>query len=491
MNEEKQERILAFLVQSKTRDLLFPFLSDSFFESPRQKAVYKILQSIWKKKSVAPTKRELRSFFKKACSKETALVQKDWLDRVDGLYSLDVTDATLQELAEDISRQEILRVATESVSDKAIGEVIDDAKKKIDSLSNLLGSSTKTEETLNLLSTDYLKQRAVTMSETPKDTISLGYEAIDKASGGLYKGELAVVMAPVNTGKTMFLVNIAVNLLEQGYRVLFLNCDTVRNVVERRLYACITGISMNTEVCIDELHQAVEDWKVKTQFQEGNFLYRQVVPHTLTISMMKGMIRQISDKYGMVDVVVLDYGDQVLPDRHYNEMRHQVNGAFDGLRALAVDLGILVVTATQTNKTAMKMKKTEVSDLDQIAEGFGKTHPMALCMIVNQTPAERSFTPPVFRVHIGKVTHGEGKGLVIPFVADYSRARIRQDTEGLVQKCMVESDDEDTSYKKPEKEKIKYGNDKYDPAKPKKKFTYTGGVSTFIDGDAPPGPSSL
>lgn len=468
MNEEKQERILAFLVQSKTRDLLFPFLSESFFESPRQKAIYKILQAIWKKKGVSPTKRELKSVFKKSCEKETVLVQKDWLDRVDGLYGLDVTDATLQELAEDISRQEILKVASESVSDKPISEIISDTKKKIDSLNNLLGTSTKTEETLNLLSTDYLSQRAAKMLETPKDTISIGYEAIDKASGGLYKGELAVVMAPVNTGKTMFLVNIAVKLLEQGYRILFLNCDTVRNVVERRLYSCITGISMNQEVCVDDLHQAVEDWKEKTKFQEGNFLYRQVVPHTLTISMMKGMIRQIEDKFGAIDVVVLDYGDQVLPDRHYNEMRHQVNGAFDGLRALAVDLNILVITATQTNKTAMKMKKTEVSDLDQIAEGFGKTHPMALCMIVNQTPAERAFTPPVFRVHIGKVTHGEGKGMVIPFIADYERARIIQDTEGIVQKCMTESDTEETSSYPVKKEKIKYGTEKYHPNKSKK-----------------------
>jgi len=472
MNEEQQERILAFLVQSKARDMLYPFLTESFFESPRHKAVYKLLHALWKKNGTSPTKREFRSLFKKALSKETVLVQKDWLQRVDGLYNLEITGATLEEFAELVSRQEILKVATESVSDKPLSEVVSDTKKKLDSLSNLLGSSTKTEETLNLLSENYLNKRAAQLIETPKNTISLGYEAIDKASGGLYKGELAVVMAPVNTGKTMFLVNITVNLLQQGYRVLFLNCDTVRPVIERRLYSCITGYSMNEEICVDDLHGAVASWREKYKVKEDGFLYRQVIPHTMTISMMKGLIRQVEDKFGRVDVLVLDYGDQVLPDRHYNEMRHQVNGAFDGLRALAVDLDILVVTATQTNKSAMRMKKTEVSDLDQIAEGFGKTHPMALCMIVNQTPAERSFDPPVLRVHIGKVTHGEGKGQVIPFVVDYAKARIIQDTEGIVQKCMAVSEDEDAtpSYKKKgKKEEITFTDDKYNPNNYKKK----------------------
>jgi replicative DNA helicase len=491
MTEEQQERILAWLVQSPTRELLFPYLSDGFFESPRQKVVYSVLQRLWKKKQVVPTRREMRSIVSKLFAKENQLVRNDWVERVDGLYCLDVTGATMEELAERITRHEILKSASEAVSETDVMDVLSNARKRIDSLSNLLQSNKADDESQCMLSSAYLKSRAETMLQNPKPIIKLGFPAVDEASNGLFRGELAVVMAPVNTGKTMFLVNIAVNLLEQGHKVLFVNCDTVRDVVEQRLYACITGTSMNQEIDVDELHGKIEDWKASTKFEDGNFIYRQVVTHTATVSTLRGMVRQIDEKYGKRDVVILDYGDLFLPDNKTNEKRHQLNDTFEGLRGLAMSLDILVVTATQTNKSGLKTGRQDVITLDQIAEGFGKTHPMALCLTVNQTPAERACDPPICRINVAKTTHGKGKDTVIPFIIDYARAKIRQDLEGVVQKVHAQLDKEEVEEKKSKKSnEIHYGNDKYDPSKPKKKKPTTSsyqnkGMEYYYD--LPPG----
>lgn len=467
MTEEQQERILAWLVQSPTRELLFPFLSDSFFESPRQKAVYTIVQAIWKKRKSIPTKREMRSLMKKACAKETELVRMDWVDRVDGLYSLDVTGATMEELAERISRQEILKVASESASDKPVRELLSDTRKRIDSLNSLLQVTVREEETITMLSPSYMKVREEKMSTMEEAGISLGFEKIDKATGGMLRGELVVVMAPSNTGKTMFLVNVAANLLEQGHKVLFINCDTVRDIVERRLYARLTGISMNEECDIQDIHNGVRNWSEKYNVQENSFLYRDVVPNTTTVSTIRGMLYQIDEKFGARDVVIIDYGDLILPDTKSNEKRHVLADAFEGLRGLGRDMNKLVITATQSNRSGLDKHKDEVITMKNASEAYAKFFPCSLGLAINQTQAERTFTPPVCRISVLKNTKGE-RDFVVPFVMDYERATIRPDNDGIVQKILMTDTEGTSSYEKKgnkDQTTVKMGNTKYKPKK--------------------------
>lgn len=474
MTEEQQERILAWVVQSSTRELLFPFLSDTFFESPRQKAVYTLIQSIWKKRKSIPTKREMRSLLKKACAKETELVRMDWVGRVDGLYSLDVTGATMEELAETITRHEILKVTSDAASDKPVRDLVSETRKRIDSLNSLLQVGVREDETVSMLSVGYLKGREEKMSSVENVGINLGFERIDQATGGMLRGELVVVMAPSNTGKTMFLVNVAANLIEQGYKVLFINCDTVRDIVERRLYARISGMSMNQEYSIQELHNAVTAWTTKYNVQENAFLYRDVVPNTTTVSTIRGMLHQIDEKYGSRDVVIIDYGDLILPDTKSNEKRHVLADAFEGLRGLGRDMDKLVVTATQSNRSGLDKHKDEVITMKNASEAYAKFFPCSLGLAINQTQAERTFTPPVCRLSVLKNTKGE-RDFVVPLVMDYERATIKPDNDGIVQKVLMTDDSPPPSYgyeeKKGKKSKetstVKINSNKYSTTKKK------------------------
>ena len=467
MTEDRQERILAFLVQSPNREQLFPFLSDSFFESPRQKSIFKLLHRLWKKHGSIPSPGEMRSLLLKAWKKETDLVKMDWADRIVGLYTYNVTKATLEELVDQIVRQEMMTSLSEVVSDKTVNEILADTRKKLDSLSSLMVSSGAEEETHDMLSMDYLTKREQQMLEAPPDTIRLGFDRIDQAcqGGGVLKGELVIIMAPSNTGKTMCLVNIAVNLLEQGYKVLFLNCDTTKDLIERRLYACVTGISMNEEVCTSDLHDAISKWRTAHGLDGHSFIYKDLIPNTTTVSTVRGITRQVDDKYGNRDVIIIDYGDLILPDSKSSEKRHQLNDAFEGLRGVARDMHKLMVTATQTNRGGMDIHKDSVITMKNIAEGYGKVFPAALMIAINQTQAERTFDPPVARFSVPKNNKGE-RDFVVPVIMDYARAKIRPDTEGYVHK-ILNTDSSDTS-KPPKSEGIKMGSStKY---KPKKKY---------------------
>lgn len=465
MTEEKQERILAFLVQSSNRDQLFPFLSESFFESPRQKSVFKLLHRLWKKHNSIPSPQEMKSLLLKAWKKETELVRTDWANRIVGLYTHNVTQATLEELTDTIVRQEVLNSLADAASEKSVHEIISDTRKKLDSLSGLISTSAKEEETHTMLSSIYLQAREKKMLENPPDTIKLGFDRIDQAcqGGGVLKGELVIVMAPSNTGKTMCLVNIAVNLLEQGHNVLFLNCDTTKDLIERRLYACVTGISMNEEVCTSDLHDAITSWRAKYGLNDHSFIYKDLIPNSTTVGTIRGFINQIDDKYGSRDVIIIDYGDLILPDSKMNEKRHQLNDAFEGLRGLARDLDKLVVTATQTNRSGLDIHKDSVITMKNIAEGYGKVFPAALMIAINQTQAERTFDPPVARLSVPKNNKGE-RDFVVPVIMDYARAKMKPDTEGYVHKILnTDSSPSTAPTSTGYSTSIKIGSTKYKP----------------------------
>ena len=464
MTEEKQERILAFLVQSSNRDQLFPYLSESFFESPRQKSVFKLLHRLWKKHNSVPSAQEMKSLLLKAWKKESELVKMDWANRIVGLYTYNVTQATLEELTDTIVRQEVLNSLADAASDKSVHEIIADTRKKLDSLSGLISTSVHEDETCTMLSTGYLSDREKKMLENPPDTIKLGFERIDQAcqGGGMLKGELVIVMAPSNTGKTMCLVNIAVNLLEQGYNVLFFNCDTTRDLIERRLYACVTGLSMNEEVCTSDLHDAIASWRSKYSIGDNAFIYKDLIPNSTTVGTIRGYVNQIDDKHGARDVLVIDYGDLILPDTKHSEKRHVLNDAFEGLRGLARDMNKLVVTATQTNRGGLDIHKDSVITMKNIAEGYGKVFPAALMIAINQTQAERTFDPPVARLSVPKNNKGE-RDFVVPVIMDYARAKMRPDTEGYVHKILNTDSSPSTL---PVAPSIKIGSTKYQPKKP-------------------------
>ena len=86
MNEELQERVLAYLLrfpsafESAASHLKATWWSEGFLRD-----AYNLIRIIWKKTRTVPGKRELRSFVKRMAATFPALEREEYLDRADAL----------------------------------------------------------------------------------------------------------------------------------------------------------------------------------------------------------------------------------------------------------------------------------------------------------------------------------------------------------------------------------------------------------------------
>jgi replicative DNA helicase len=72
-----------------------------------------------------------------------------------------------------------------------------------------------------------------------------GLNLLDVYTGGILPGELAVLAAFAKTGKTMFLLNAAVQALRQGYRPIVFTLELSLKDTLKRLDAMYSGVSYN------------------------------------------------------------------------------------------------------------------------------------------------------------------------------------------------------------------------------------------------------
>lgn len=83
------------------------------------------------------------------------------------------------------------------------------------------------------------------------------------------------------------------------------------------------------------------------------------------------------------EIVVIDYADLMIPERVNSQRRFDLDTVWEGLRALGQDRKVLVVSASQTNRSSADAKY--VRDID-IAEDFSKIAKLDLGIGICQTP---------------------------------------------------------------------------------------------------------
>ena len=88
-----------------------------------------------------------------------------------------------------------------------------------------------------------------------------------------------------------------------------------------------------------------------------------------------------------IKCVVVDYADLLRPHFNQQERRHQLQEIYTDLRAMAVDMNLAVVTATQTNRESVGQERI---NLDKLAEDFGKAAIADIIMFLCQTEMEQA-----------------------------------------------------------------------------------------------------
>lgn len=213
-------------------------------------------------------------------------------------------------------------------------------------------------EVYNVLEERAQKRSAVT-------GLSTGYSDLDNMTSGLQPGELMIVGGRPSMGKSALARNIAENAARAGAQVLVFSLeDTARNVVQRSL-SRFSGVS-NWDMRRGAI-EAVESQQIAKAAEVLRRMPMRVCDRAgLTVADIRRICRKHSRQSGL-GLVVVDYIQLLRPVRDANNRHLEVSESAQGLRALAKELNVPVLTVAQLSRSveARNDKRPQMSDLKE------------------------------------------------------------------------------------------------------------------------------
>jgi replicative DNA helicase len=200
------------------------------------------------------------------------------------------------------------------------------------------------------------------LSEDYRNPIPTGIKGIDDITkGGLSKGEVAMVIAPLGVGKTTFLTKVASSAFLAGKTVLQVFFEDKEESVQRKHFSALTGIPLS------ELHlnkEVITNKVTAIKQKYDNHLYLQKLPSDgVTIVKIKNVIKKINSTGVKVDVLVLDYIDCLSMEKESSSGEEWSNEGkiMRQFETMVDEMNVVGWTATQGNRssTSVEVVKTE------------------------------------------------------------------------------------------------------------------------------------
>ena len=200
--------------------------------------------------------------------------------------------------------------------------------------------------------------------------ISTGWKKFDqKLYGGLNRGELTVFAGGSGAGKSLFLQNLGVNWSQAGLNTVYLSLELSEQLSSMRIDAMVS------EYATRDVMKNMDDVHLKVVMKgkgAGKFRIKQM-SNGINASDIRSFLREYEIQTGIkVDALLVDYLDLMMPISGKvspSDLFIKDKYVSEELRNLAVELNVLLVTASQLNRGAVE----EIEfDHSHIAGGISK-----------------------------------------------------------------------------------------------------------------------
>ena len=243
--------------------------------------------------------------------------------------------------------------------------------------------------------------------------IPTGLSGIDKVMhGGLGNGELGVIIAPPNRGKSFGLINIGAGAVSEGYNVAHFSLEmpeaqVTKRYDERLLHKDFDYLKSNSNKVLLALQNM-------QKLNHGKLKIKRFPARSCNINSIRAQLTRWAIDDGFVpDEIIIDYGDIVQPLRNYTDKRFETESVYLDMRDLAIEYDCPVWTASQTNRDGLNKKIVTIADL---AEAFNKANHADAMLALCQTDEEKE--DGVMRWHVAKQRDGKA-GITIDGYIDY------------------------------------------------------------------------
>jgi len=207
------------------------------------------------------------------------------------------------------------------------------------------------------LGTDYWADPAERLTRyfSSGGQVSTGWPQLDKIMyGGFSRGELNIFAGGSGSGKSLVMMNIALNWLQQGINGVYITLELSEELCSLRTDAMLNDVSTK------EIRKNIDDTALKIRMaskRAGSYRVKYM-PAQSTVNDVRSFIKEYQVQTGRpVDFVMIDYLDLLMPVSAKvspNDLFVKDKYVSEELRNLAKELGMLMITASQLNRSAVE-----------------------------------------------------------------------------------------------------------------------------------------
>ena len=200
--------------------------------------------------------------------------------------------------------------------------------------------------------------------------VSTGWPQMDRLLyGGFSRGELNIFAGGSGSGKSLVMMNIALNWLQAGLSGVYVSLELSEELTSLRTDAMLTSMSTR------DIRKDIDTTELRVKMvgkKSGQYRVKGL-PAQSNVNDIRSYLKEVQIQTGIkIDFVMIDYLDLVMPVSvkvNPNDQFIKDKYVSEELRNLAKELGILMVTASQLNRSAVE----EIEfDHSHIAGGISK-----------------------------------------------------------------------------------------------------------------------
>ena len=185
--------------------------------------------------------------------------------------------------------------------------------------------------------------------------VSTGWPQMDKILyGGFSRGELNIFAGGSGSGKSLVMMNIALSWLQAGLSGVYISLELSEELCALRTDAMLSG--MSTKEIRKDIDQT--ELKVKLVSKKAGQYRIKALPAQSNINDIRSYIKEVQVQTGLrVDFVMVDYLDLLMPVSAKvspNDLFVKDKYVSEELRNLSKELNVLMVTASQLNRSAVE-----------------------------------------------------------------------------------------------------------------------------------------
>lgn len=397
--------IKIILSENTIRGTILPHLDLSWFSLEREEVV-KVIESVIEfngKYSKPPTAREL---FVKFRGEESVT---KLLDKCINIPDEEVINSDfILEVVKDFVKRKRTYNVLEDIREQVVneGKAID-VSLQAEQLVDINGFSFDTNLGLDFLSAAEEIYDNYTISEK---VYSTGIPTLDKLlNGGLPSKALTLLAAGTNVGKTMLMQAIALNLVKQGFNVLYISFEDDETKMARRLTQNMLGLTQE-QIKLMERDKFIKLFNECATKMSSHLIVKEFPDASCSPMQAKFFIKELIEKKKFTpQIVFFDYIGCMIPNGRVasnlneNSIMKLVTGQ---VRGVGMEMDMAFVSGVQLNREGNKSNDPKITD---VADSFAMQQKSDCTIVASQL--ETDIESGIITLKTIKTRYGANKGM--------------------------------------------------------------------------------